>query len=123
MQERLLTTIMRGGLFVLVSSVLFTLIITTILFFELAGAGTINKLLYGAFIAIAFITSIICARSIRAKGWLAGASVAGVFIVFGLLYRLIGVEAGLGLGFLTRAGITLAVCLIGGMLGVNTVKS
>ena len=123
MQEKYLKSLIRGSMFFVISSILFALIITLFLYFELATGGTVNKLLYGAFIVIAFITSITCARSVRTKGWLAGISVAVVFILFSLLYRLIGIEAGLGIGFLTRSGITLIVCLVGGMLGVNTVKS
>jgi len=123
MQEKYLKSLVRSSMFFLISSILSALIITIFLYFELVSATTVNHLLYGAFITIAFITSITCARSVRTKGWLVGISVATIFIIFSLLYRLIGIEVGLGLGFLTRSGITLIVCLVGGMLGVNTIKS
>jgi len=113
---------MASGIFVLASSIVTSLIMIALLYFEIVGPVKNSKILYGAFVVILFIASFIAARTISSRGLLIGFGIAGVVILLSAMYRFIGVETGLGLAFLIRSAVTILVACSGAVVGVNTSK-
>jgi len=122
MTHKSMRSAVTGIIFALVSSLLVSLIITTLLYFEIISVGITSKILYGAFVIILFIASFIIARKIGSRGLFVGLGIGIVIILFGAMYRFIGIEAGIGFPFLIRSAITLLVATAGSVAGVNTVK-
>ena len=112
----------RGGVFALASGMVMSLIMTTLLYFEIIGPVISAKVLYGAFILILLMTSFIAARIVGSRGLLIGLGISSVAILLTAMYRLIGVEAGIGLSFLIRSVIISLVACAGAVVGVNTSK-
>ena len=106
----------------LVGSLFASLIITALLYFEIVSVGLASKILYGLFVVILFIASLITARKIGSRGLFVGLGIGGVIILFGVMYRFIGIEVGIGLPFAIRSAITLLVAVAGSVAGVNTAK-
>jgi len=123
MMEKMLKAACVGVGFALVSAILLSLVVTSLLYFEVAGIVLMQKVMYVSFVMISFVVAFIASRIVRVRGLLVGLSVASVFIVFGLLYHMIGVEQSIGASFLIRSLVSLVVCLAGSVIGVNTVKS
>ena len=123
MTDKLVKSIISGLVFALVSSLFVSLILASLLYFEIVGAALVSKILYGAFVVILLITSYIVARKIGSRGILIGLSIAGGMIFLGALYRFIGIEAGIGLPFVIRSAITALVATAGAVAGVNTAAS
>lgn len=122
MTDKLVKSAATGIIFALVSSLVASLIITSLLYFETVGVSLASRILYGAFIIILFIASSITARKIGSRGLFVGLAIAGVVILFGALYRFIGIETGVGLPFAIRSAVTAVVATAGSVAGVNTVK-
>jgi putative membrane protein (TIGR04086 family) len=122
MTDRIVKAVMKSGIFAASSSIVISLIMTTLLYFELVEAATSSKILYGSFIIILLITSFVAARIVSSRGLLVGLVIAGVTILFSAMYRFIGVESTLGLAFLIRSAITVLVACVGAVVGVNTSK-
>lgn len=122
MTGKLTKSVAKGLAFAIVCGLLVSLVVTLLLYFELAGVATASKILYGAFCVILFIMAFVIARRIGSKGLFVGLGLAGGIVVIGTVYRFVGVEAGLSLAFLIRSAITTLVATVGAVLGVNTVK-
>lgn len=122
MTEKLIKPVLKGVGFAVITALIASLVVTLLLFFELVGVVTATRILYGAFSTILFATAFITARKIGSRGLFVGLGLAGIVILLGTLYRLVGVEAGLNLAFLLRSVITGLVATVGAVLGVNTVK-
>lgn len=122
MTDKLVKSVATGVIFALASSLFLSLIITSLLYFEIIGIGLASKISYGAFVIILFIASFITARKIGSRGLFVGLGIAGVVILLGALYRFIGIEAGVGLPFAIRSAITLLVATAGSIVAVNTAK-
>jgi len=122
MTDKLVRSIITGVVFALVSSLFVSLIVASLLYFEILGVAIAAKILYGAFVVILFITSFVVARKIGSRGMLIGLSIAGGVILFGALYRFIGIEAEVGLPFAIRSAVTALVATVGAVAGVNTAK-
>ena len=122
MTDKLIKPVLKGVAFAIVAGLIASSIVTLLLYFEIMGVTFASKILYGAFSTILFVTAFTMARKIGSRGLLVGLAIAGTVILLGILYRLIGVEAGLNLAFLVRSAITGFVATIGAVLGVNTVK-
>ena len=122
MTEKLVKSGVTGVVFALISSVFISLILTLLLYFELIGVGLASKILYGAFVVILFAMSFIIARIVGSKGLFIGLGIAGAVILFGALYRFIGIETGIGITFGIRSAVTALVSIVGAVMGVNTVK-
>jgi len=111
-----------GVIFALVSSLLASVIVTTLLYFEVIGIGLASKILYGVFVVILFIASFITARQVGSRGLFVGLGIGGVVILIGAMYRFLGVETGVGVTFLIRSAVTLLVSTASAVMAVNTVK-
>lgn len=122
MTDRIVKAIVTSGIFALASSIVISLIMTTLLYFEIIGQSTSSKILYGAFVVILLITSFVVARIVGSRGLLIGLGIFGITILLTAMYRFIGVESGLGLTFLIRSAITALVACVGAVVGVNTSK-
>lgn len=122
MTEKIVKPVLNGMVFAVIAALSISLIVTLFLYFEIIGVPLATKILYGAFVAILFTTAFITARKIGSRGLFIGLGVAGCVILLGILYRLIGIEAGLNLAFLVRSAITTLVATTGAVLGVNTIK-
>jgi len=122
MTHKSMKSVIIGIIFALVGSLFASLIVTSLLYFEIVGVGTASKILYGTFVVILFIVSFVTARKIGSRGLFVGLGIAGVVVLFGAMYRFIGIETGVGLPFLIRSAITLLVATTGAVAGVNTVK-
>ena len=122
MTDKLVKSAVTGTIFALMSSLLISLIITLLLYFEIVGAGLASRFLYGGFVVILFITSFITARKIGSRGMFIGLGIAGLIILLGAMYRFIGIEVGIGLSFVIRMAVTLLIATAGSIAGVNTVK-
>ena len=122
MTDKLVKSVATGVITALVSSLLVSLIITSLLYFEIVGVGFASKFLYAAFVVILFITSFVTARKIGSRGLFVGLGTAGLIVLFGVLYRFIGIEVGIGLSFVIRSAVTFIVAIVGAVAGVNTVK-
>jgi putative membrane protein (TIGR04086 family) len=122
MTDKLVKSVITSFVFALVSSLFVSLIIASLLYFEIVGIALAAKILYGAFVVILFITSFITARKIGSRGLLIGLCIAGGVILFGALYRFIGIEAGVGLPFAIRSAVISLVAIVGAVAGVNTAK-
>jgi len=122
MTEKLLKPILKGGAFAIGAGLAASLVVTLLLFFELMGVALAAKVLYGVFVFILFATAFITARKIGSRGLFVGLGLGGAVILLGIVYRLIGVEAGLNLAFLIRSVVTGLIATVGAVLGVNTVK-
>jgi len=120
MTDKLVKSVITGIVFALVCSLFISLIVSSLMFFEIIGATFAAKILYGAFIIILFITSFVVARKIGSRGIYIGLVIAGCVIVLGALYRFIGIEVGVGLPFLIRSLVTVLVATVGAVAGVNT---
>ena len=120
--NRLVKSASIGIIFALISSLLVSVIIATLLYFEVMNLGLASKILYGAFIAILFIASFMTARNIGARGLFIGLGIGCAVVLVGALYRFIGVETGIGITFLVRSAVTLLVATSSAIMGVNTVK-
>ena len=122
MTDKLVKSVITGVIFALASSLFVSLIISSLLYFEIIGASLASKILYGAFVVILFITSFITARKVGSRGLIIGLGIAGVVILLGALYRFIGIEAGVGLSFAIRSAVTVLVATAGAVAGVNTTR-
>ena len=122
MTDKLMKSAVIGFVFALVSSLFVSLIIASLLYFEMVSASFASRFLYGVFVVILFITSFVIARKIGSRGLFIGLCIAGGVILFGALYRFIGIEVGVGLSFAIRSMVTLLVATTGAVAGVNTVK-
>lgn len=122
MTDKLVKSAVTGTIFALMSSLLISLIITLLLYFEIIEAGLASRFLYGGFVVILFITSFITARKIGSRGMFIGLGIAGLIILLGAMYRFIGIEVGIGLSFVIRMAVTLLIATAGSIAGVNTVK-
>ena len=122
MTDKLVKSAITGIIFALVGSLLVSLIITALLYFEIISVGLASRILYGVFVIILFIASFITARKIGTRGLFVGLGIAGVIILLGAMYRFIGIEAGIGVSFAIRSAITLLIATAGSVAGVNTVK-
>lgn len=123
MTDRIIRAVATSGIFAAVSSVVVSLLMTALLYFELAEIVVISKILYGAFVVILLMTSFVAARIIGSRGLLTGLSISGIVILFSVMYRLIGLESGLEFGFLGRSVVTVLAACGGTVVGVNTSKS
>jgi len=122
MSGRLMKSVAKGVIFALMSSLFVSVIVTSLLYFEIIGVGLASKILYGAFIVILFIATFITARKVGSRGLFVGLGIGCAVILIGALYRFIGVETGVGLTFLIRSAVTLLVATASAVMGVNTVK-
>ena len=122
MTDKLVKPIVTGIIFALISSLFISLIISSLLYFEIIDVSFAAKFLYGAFVVILFITSFVTARKVGSRGLLIGLGIAGGVIVLGALYRFIGIEAGIGLPFAIRSAVTVIVATAGAVAGVNTTR-
>jgi len=121
-ENKLAKSVVIGVIFACLSSLLVSVIVASLLYFEIMSIGFASKLLYGAFIVILFIASFIIARKVGARGLFMGLAIGSFVILIGALYRFIGIETGIGLTFLIRSAITLLTATAGAVMGVNTVK-
>lgn len=122
MTDRIVKAGVTGGIFALVTSIMCSLLMTSLLYFELVGSVTNSRILYGAFVVILLMTSFIVARMVGLRGLLIGIVISAIIILLSTMYRFIGVESGIGFTFLTRSVITALVACIGAVIGVNTSK-
>ena len=122
MTDRLMKSAITGIIFAAVGSLLVSLIAALLLYFEVVGVGTISKVLYGAFVVILFMASFITARKIGSRGLFVGLGIGIAIILFGAMYRFIGIESEIGVSFLIRSAIILLVATAASVAGVNTVK-
>jgi len=122
MTDKLVKSVITGIVFALVSSLFVTLILASLLYFEIVGQALASKILYGAFVVILLITSFVTARMVGSKGLYIGLGIAGGLILLGALYRFIGIEAGIGMPFAIRSGVTVLVATAGAVAGVNTTR-
>jgi len=122
MINKLVKSVAIGFIFALASSLLTSLIVTLLLYFEIVGVVLASRILYGAFVVILLIAAFVTARKIGSRGLFVGLGIAGGVILFSALYRFIGIESGIGLSFAIRSVITLLVATVGAVAGVNTVK-
>lgn len=102
--------------------VIVSLIMSVFLYFEMIGLSTVSKVLYGTFVIVLLVFSFVCARIVGAKGLFVGLSIGLGLVLLSLLYRLIGVESGIGITFMIRNAVILLVAASGAVVGVNTVK-
>jgi len=121
MTDKIRRSVITSGMFALVSSLLASLIITMLVYFEVVKITLALKILYGAFVSIVFMTSFISARKIATRGVVIGLVTASVFIAFSGLYHFRAMN-GLGLVFGIRSAITLVVATAGAIIGVNASK-
>lgn len=98
------------------------LVMALLLYFEVMSLVVASKVLYATFMSMLFVFSFASAKIIGARGFFIGLVIAAGIIFLTLLYRVIGVETGLGVQFLLRSGIVALVSIIGAVVGVNTVK-
>ena len=122
MTDRVVKAIVTSGVFALASGVVMSLIVTALLYFEIIEPVTSSKILYGTFIIILLITSVVAARGVGSRGLLIGLGISGIMILLTAMYRFIGIESGIGLSFLIRSAIIALVACIGTVVGVNTSK-
>ena len=122
MTDRIIKAVVTSGIFAASCSIVISLIMTTLLYFEIVGIVTVSKVLYGAFIIILLLTSFVAARIVSSRGLVIGLGIAGATILLSAMYRFIGVESGLGLAFLIRSAIIALVACTGAVVGVNTSK-
>lgn len=122
MTDRIVKAVVTGGIFALVSSIAISLIMTSLLYFEIVGPVASSKILYGGFVVTLLITSFVAARIIGMRGLLIGIVISGVMILLSAMYKFIGVESQIGLAFLIRSAITALVACVGAVVGVNTSK-
>jgi len=122
MTDKLIKSVITGIVFALVSSLFISLIIASLLYFEIVGQALASKILYSAFVIILLITSFVTARKIGSRGLLIGLSIAGGLIILGALYRFIGIEVGVGIPFAIRSAVTALVATAAAVAGVNTTK-
>jgi|GEM_PF-2352726 len=120
--NKLMKSAAIGIIFALISSLLVSVIVAALLYFEVMNLGLASKILYGAFIAILFIASFITARNVGARGLFIGLGIGCAVVLVGALYRFIGVETGIGTTFLIRSTVTFLVATSSAIMGVNTVK-
>ncbi|MCL1990165.1 MAG: TIGR04086 family membrane protein [Defluviitaleaceae bacterium] len=122
MADKLVRSIAKGVVFGSVSSLLVSVVITLLLYIEIVGVVLASKMLYGAFVVILFIASFITARNMGSRGLFVGLGIGCVLMLFGALYRFLGIETGVGSTFLIRGAVTLLVAIAGAVIGTNTVK-
>jgi len=122
MTDKLVKSVITGVVFALASSLLVSLIMSALLYFEIVGATLAAKILYGAYVIILFIASFVTARKVGSRGLIIGLSIAGAMILLGALYRFIGIEAEIGLPFAIRSAVTVLVATAGAVAGVNTTR-
>lgn len=122
MIDRLVKSVALGVVFALISSLFISLIITLLLYFEAINVGLASRVSYVSFATILFIASFITARKIGSRGLFVGLGIASAIILFGALYRFIGIESGVGVSFAIRSTIIVLVATTGAVAGVNTVK-
>ena len=122
MTDKLVKALATGIIFALVSSLFVSLIISSLLYFELISCTIASKILYGAYVVILFITSFVTARKVGSRGLFIGLGIAGVVIFLGALYRFIGIEVEVGLSFAIRSAVTVLVATAGAVAGVNTTR-
>ena len=120
MRDKLIKSVVTGIVFALVSSLFISLIVSSLMFFEIIGITFASKILYGAFIIILFITSFVVARIMGSRGIYIGLVIAGGIVVLSAMYRFIGIETGVGMPFLIRSVVTVLVAVVGAVAGVNT---
>lgn len=122
MNERLSKALLSGVSFVAISVPITSLIITAFAYFGILAQGILSYVLYIAFITIFFFTSLRTARGVGQKGWAVGFCVAAIIASLHLIYLFIGIETLPDFRFVMRSLILIVVCIIGGMVGVNTAK-
>jgi len=122
MTDKIRQSVITSGIFTLVSSLLASLVITMLVYFEVVKITLALKILYGAFVSIVFMTSFISARKIATRGVVIGLVTASIFIAISGLYHFRAMDSGLGLAFGIRSAITLVVATAGAIVGVNTSK-
>ena len=120
MRDKIVKAVGISGIFALVSIFAVSLLMSTLLYFEILEVDIISKILYGAFVVILLITSFLAARTIGSRGLLIGFVITGILVVLSAMYRLIGIETGLDLAFLIKGAIILLVACIGSVVGVNS---
>jgi len=115
-------SLLSGFGFAFLFSIIISLIVASLIFFEVIGVVFGQKLLYSAYVLILFVIAFTTARKVGSRGLFVGIGISILVILLGTLYRFIGVETGLTAAFGIRTAITSLVAIVGAIAGVNTVK-
>ena len=119
MTQKLGKSLLYAFILTLISICIFSLIITTLAYFEVVSIDLIEKMIYFSYMIIFFFSAMFAAKIMQSKGWLVGGIFALTLIFLSALYHLIGVEHGLNTAYFIRSLLILVLCTAGGMLGVN----
>lgn len=101
------------------SLLLFTLLITTMNYFNMIGKKGVTILEIISPIITLFIGGLLIGKSSKKKGWLEGLKLALIFISIIILFNYLGLRNHLELKNLIYYLILTMTCMFGGMIGIS----
>lgn len=98
---------------------LFTLIITTLNYFDLFGKGSTSIFKIIIMILSYFIGGILIGKKSSKKGWLEGLKFGLIFSLVLFLFNILGLQTKIDLKLIFYDLILITSCIFGSMIGIN----
>ena len=98
---------------------IFTLIITTLNYFDLFGKGTTSIFKIIIVVVSYFIGGVLIGKKSNKKGWLEGLKFGLIFSILLFLFNILGLHTKIDLKLLFYYLILITSCIFGSMVGIS----